>query len=209
MMDLFGSILSSKNNPSPRSLHYEMNEREVEKSPIGDVNVVLNSGEIKESEGDSMKDFTQDLEDVFLAVEMDENAKKAIVKHLNLKLKDAVSYQRLEAKLKLLYSYELNYLSLIKDYKEEIKFLSSLQEELRKERTKFFAESLKEVSQTLKDSHVEAEVASIWVKELVESFTKSVNLSEVLIEDSTINTIGQIKDQIKNEKSTIDIADEL
>ncbi|URT78604.1 hypothetical protein [Klebsiella pneumoniae] len=57
-------------------------------------------------------------------------------------------------------------MQLIAEYKEEIKFASSLQEDLRKERAKFFSETLKEVHQTLNESQVDNEVASKWIKEL-------------------------------------------
>ena len=48
-------------------------------------------------------------------------------------------------KLELLYEYEKHYLELIKGYKEEIKFASALQEDLRRERSQFFTQTLKEV----------------------------------------------------------------
>ncbi|BEC72764.1 hypothetical protein VEE57_44800 (plasmid) [Escherichia coli] len=83
--------------------------------------------------------------------------------------------------MSVLYEFEKNYLQLISEYKEEIKFASSLQEDLRKERAKFFSETLKRVHQTLSESQVDNEVASKWIKELVGSYTKSLDLSEVLL----------------------------
>lgn len=43
-------------------------------------------------------------------------------------------------KLELLYEYEKQYLGLMKDYKEEIKFATALQEDLRRERSQFFTQ---------------------------------------------------------------------
>jgi hypothetical protein len=130
---------------------------------------------------------------------MDGNTKSAIIESVMLKLENTVSLTTLQEKLKVLYEYEKNYLELVKEYKEEIKFAATLQEDLRKERTKFFSESLKEVSATLKESQVDSNVASIWIRELVNSYTKSLDLSSGLIEDHTIDMIGEIRQKAKQE----------
>lgn len=140
-----------------------------------------------------MADLTSELRKIFSEIEMDSNAKAAIIQSVILKVENAVSLTTLQEKLKVLYEYEKNYLNLIKEYKEEIKFAATLQEDLRKERTKFFSEALKEVSATLKESQVDSNVASIWIKELVSSYTKSLDLSSGLIEEHTIDMLGEIK----------------
>ena len=99
-----------------------------------------------------MNDLMNEISELFSDVEMDSNVKRALIKSISLKLENAVSLATLQEKLKVLYEYEKNYLELIKEYKEEIKFAAALQEDLRKERTKFFSEALKEVSQTLKEA---------------------------------------------------------
>ena len=91
----------------------------------------------------------------------------------------------------------------MKEYKEEIKFAANIQEDLRKERTKFFSESLKEVSETLKESQVDSKVASIWIKELVSSYTKSLDLSSGLIEEHTLDMIGEIRRDAKEEVNSL------
>ena len=146
-----------------------------------------------------MTNLENELQEIFSTIEMDSNTKTAIVKIVTLKVKDAVSLTSLQEKLKVLYEYEKNYLELVKSFKEEIKFAATLQEDLRKERTKFFSESLKEVSATLKESQVDSNVASIWIKELVNSYTKSLDLSSGLIEDHTIDMIGEIRQKAKKE----------
>lgn len=146
-----------------------------------------------------MSNFENELKEMFSRVEMDGNAKTAIIKSVILKVENAVSLTALQEKLKVLYEYEKNCLELVKSYKEEIKFAASLQEDLRKERTKFFAESLKEVSATLKEAQVDSNVASIWIKDLVNSYTKSLDLSGGLIEEHTIDMIGDIRQKAKQE----------
>jgi len=146
-----------------------------------------------------MTTLGKDLQDMLARVEMDEKEKKAIIQLITLKVENAVSLTTLQEKLKVLYEYEKNYLSLLKEYKEEIKFAANLQEDLRKERTKFFSESLREVSKTLKESQVDSGVASAWIKELVDSYTKSIDLSSGLIEEHTLDVIGEIRQQAKKE----------
>ncbi|ENY7750524.1 nickel transporter [Klebsiella pneumoniae] len=119
-------------------------------------------------------------------------------------LVDYVSIAHLKTKLSVLYEFEKNYLQLIAEYKEEIKFASSLQEDLRKERAKFFSETLKEVHQTLNESQVDNEVASKWIKELVGSYTKSLDLSGGLVEEHTLDTIACIRAEAKLNKPSIE-----
>ena len=145
------------------------------------------------TEGKKMASIADELRDFFSKVDMDENAKTAIIQSLALKVESAISFNKLREKLGILYEYEKNYLELVKTYKEEIKFAATLQEDLRKERTKFFSESLRDVSSTLQESQVESNVASVWIKELVDSYTKSLDLSSGLIEEHTIDMIGEIR----------------
>ena len=122
--------------------------------------------------------------------------------------KNSSDLSRLEEKLRILYEYEKKYLDLLKEYKEEIKFAAALQEDLRKERTKFFAESLKEVFKTLKDAQVESQVASMWIKELVDSYTRSLDLSSGLIEEHTLDMIAEIREEAKKEAQSLKLNNE-
>jgi len=97
--------------------------------------------------------------------------------------------------LAILYEYEEHYLNLIKNYKEEIKFANTIQEELRKERAKFFSESLKDVSRTLTETKVDDKVASKWIEELVNSYTHSLDLSNDLVKVNIMDTIGKLRNE--------------
>ncbi|HFF8522847.1 TPA: nickel transporter [Providencia rettgeri] len=150
-----------------------------------------------------MKDFNQLIS---LAVEnsgADDSINKKLTEVLQKELNDYVNLELLKAKLEVLFNYEKSYLELVKEYKEEIKFASTLQEDLRKERSKFFSETLKEVSETLNQSQVDSQVASKWLKELVGSYTKSLDLSSNLIEEHTLDTIGKIRHEAKLNKPTM------
>ena len=110
---------------------------------------------------------------------------------------DEVYAERLKSQLYIYYEYEKHYLDMLKEYKEEIKFASTLQEDLRKERANFFSEKLKEVSATLKDTGVDDKVRGEWLKELVKSYTGSLDISEKLVEEHVVETINDIKGKQK------------
>lgn len=150
-----------------------------------------------------MNNLANDLEKIFSGIDIDNDAKESIIKSMILKFESAVSLSTLQEKLKVLYEYEKNYLALLKEYKEEIKFSANIQEDLRKERTKFFSESLKEVSETLQESQVDSKVASMWIEDLVKSYTKSLDLSSGLIEEHALDMIAEIRQNAKREANTI------
>ncbi len=106
-----------------------------------------------------------------------------------------------KSKLDLLYQYEKHYLELIKDYKEEIKFASSLQEDLRRERSQFFTQTLREVVQTLQTQEIDKKVASQWIEELVASYTKSIDLSSDLAKTHVVQVLSIFKEEAKQEVS--------
>lgn len=99
--------------------------------------------------------------------------------------------------LEVLYEYEEHYLNLIKEHKDEIKFVSAMQEDLRKERSKFFAETLKEVSNTLQETKLDANVTNGWIIDLVKSYTKSLDLSSDMAKEETMGILGGLKQETK------------
>jgi hypothetical protein len=102
-------------------------------------------------------------------------------------------------KLELLYQYEKHYLGLIKEYKEEIKFANTLQEDLRRERTLFFTQTLKDVIQTMKIAEVDNGVSAQWIQELVASYTKSIDLSSDLAKTHVIEILSILTAETKRE----------
>lgn len=106
-----------------------------------------------------------------------------------------------KSRLELLYQYEKHYLELIKNYKEEIKFASALQEDLRRERSQFFTQTLKEVIQTMKGAEISGEVSAKWIQDLVESYTKSIDLSGDLAKTHVVKIISSLTSEAKREAS--------
>ncbi len=83
-----------------------------------------------------MKGVAQLISSAVQASGVDDTISKQLTETLQKELNDYISLESLKNKLEVLYSFEKNYLELIKSYKEEIKFASTLQEDLRKERSK-------------------------------------------------------------------------
>ncbi|WP_124795188.1 hypothetical protein [Conchiformibius steedae] len=98
-----------------------------------------------------------------------------------------------------------NYLTLLRTFKDEIKFAYELQQNLRKERAKFFSQTLREVSATLAQAQVDESIASMWVQDLVKSYTSSLDLSANLVDENTMNTISQIRASAKGHASDVSL----
>ena len=135
-------------------------------------------------------------------VEDDKKLQEA-VKTISEELIEVTSNKILREKMEILYQYEKHYLDILKDYKEEIKFAASLQEDIRKERAKFFAETLKDVSDTLKSTEVDKNIISEWTRDLVKSYTKSLDASSLLATEQVRDILSNIQ---KESKETINKA---
>ncbi|OQX03696.1 MAG: hypothetical protein BWK80_55110 [Desulfobacteraceae bacterium IS3] len=111
--------------------------------------------------------------------------------------------EMLRSKLEILFEYEKRHLDLLKEYKEEIKFANALQEDLRREKSNFFTQILGEVSESLKKVQVEPSVAAKWLQELVESYTKSLNVSVDLAKICVVEIIGKLREESKENLENI------
>jgi hypothetical protein len=122
---------------------------------------------------------------------------KQLIVYVSTEVSAALSNSMLKERLEILFDYEKKYLELTKTYKEEIKFAASLQEDIRKERSNFFAETLKEVHKTLEDVKMDKKAIDLWITELVNSYTKSLDVSSDLSKDHTIEMMGILRDASK------------
>lgn len=112
-----------------------------------------------------------------------------------------------KSKLELLYQYEKHYLELIKEYKDEIKFANNLQEDLRRERSQFFAQTLKDITQTMKEVAVNKTVSDQWIQELVDSYTKSIDLSSELAKTRVTEMLNTLTAEAKREREDAQLND--
>ncbi|WP_428565688.1 MAG: hypothetical protein ACP59X_05000 [Solidesulfovibrio sp. DCME] len=108
-------------------------------------------------------------------------------------LENFIDFESLNKKLDLFYTFEKNYLMLIKEHKEEIKFVHSVQEDLRRERSNFFTQILKDASESLKKAEIDSKIASSWLQELVSCYTKSLNLSNEIVSTHSVDIIGELR----------------
>ena len=129
--------------------------------------------------------------------EQDKEKIKSIASSITKEAINATANTVLEEKMEILYKYEKHYLDILKEFKDEIKFAASLQEDIRKERAKFFAETLKEVSATLKTTEVDKSVISEWTKDLVKSYTKSLDASSLLATEQVQEILSTIQNDGK------------
>ncbi len=146
-----------------------------------------------------LKGIEEQLEEIFKDVGLEKHIEVALKKAIKILFDEFVSLESMKNKLQILFEYEEHYLKLIKEYKEEIKFCSTMQEDLRRERSQFFTQILKEVSDTLKKAEVESSVASQWVQDLVDSYTKSIDISSDLAKTHVVDVIGKIRNRAKKE----------
>lgn len=104
-----------------------------------------------------------------------------------------VEVEALRERLDLLHDYEKKFLTLIKEHKEEIKFINDFQEDVRRERAHFFSQVLRDVSSTLDEAQVDDDIAAEWIEQLVASYTASLDVSNSLTTSRAIDMSGKIK----------------
>jgi hypothetical protein len=123
-----------------------------------------------------------------------DDAKKDLARLLTEDIAKCLSNNLLKERLEILYDYEKKYLELTKAYKEEIKFAATLQEDIRKERSKFFSEVLQDVHKTLEEVKMDKKEIDLWISELVTSYTKSLDISSELSKDHVLDMMGILRD---------------
>ena len=136
------------------------------------------------------------------------NEKNALLLALTKLIQEMTLEDGLKNRLQVLFEYEKHCLETIKAYKDEIKFMASLQEDLRRERSQFFTQTLKEVSNTLKQADVDKDTVSAWIKELVASYTTSLDVSNELATTHITEMVEQIKHDQQQEVSAVNIGSE-
>jgi len=140
--------------------------------------------------------------------QLDQNQKNAMSLGLTNLTQELVSHEGLRNRLQILFEYEKHCLETIKAYKDEIKFVASLQEDLRRERSQFFTQTHKEVSTTLKQAQVSDETAQAWINELVASYTTSLDLSSDLAKTNATEMKDRIKTEQQQEVQTINFGNQ-
>lgn len=125
-----------------------------------------------------------------LVVELEE--KDNLIKELETD-KDPLS-----KKLNTLQKSEKQLLQIFKEYKDEIMLFETFQANIRREQAMFLSSTVKEVRKSLEESEIDKACQDAWIKELVDNYNSSLKLSSKLIDDSIMNLIVNIKEEIDN-----------
>ena len=104
----------------------------------------------------------------------------------------------LSKKLNTLQNSEKQLLQIFKEYKDEIMLFETLQANIRREQAMFLSSTVKEVRKSLEESEIDKACQDAWIKELVDNYNSSLKLSSKLIDDSIMNLIVNIKEEIDN-----------
>lgn len=104
----------------------------------------------------------------------------------------------LSKKLNTLQNSEKQLLQIFKEYKDEIMLFETFQANIRREQAMFLSSTVKEVRKSLEESEIDKACQDAWIKELVDNYNSSLKLSSKLIDDSIMNLIVNIKEEIDN-----------
>ena len=104
----------------------------------------------------------------------------------------------LSKKLNTLQNSEKQLLQIFKEYKDEIMLFETFQANIRREQAMFLSSTVKEVRKSLEESEIDKACQDAWIKELVDNYNSSLKLSSKLIDDSIMNLIVNIKEEINN-----------
>lgn len=82
------------------------------------------------------------------------------------------------------------HLEVVRDFREEFRFLNVLQEDLRRERAVFFTQTIRDAALALKESGISEATASTWLEELVLSYTASLDVSAEILQTAALEGFG-------------------
>ena len=96
------------------------------------------------------------------------------------------------------YENQRHYLKLIKNYKEEIKFIYDLQKNLREEQIKFCDEIFPAISEKFeKNIAIDKEIKKMCLHDLCENVKRSFSLSESIITEFITKKLEELDQEVK------------
>lgn len=153
--------------------------------------------QLKDTDWDiAIKETITEIQDIFL--DKIKSLDEIIEKKDNL-IKELETYKDpLLKKLNTLQNSEKQLLQIFKEYKDEIMLFETFQANIRREQAMFLSSTVKEVRKSLEESEIDKACQDAWIKELVDNYNSSLKLSSKLIDDSIMNLIVNIKEEIDN-----------
>lgn len=107
---------------------------------------------------------------------------------------DDVNPRKKDPSIHVLFEYEKYYMELVREYSNEIRFIAGMLSEFRIEQTKFYEETLPQISHSLtEDQSVDDEMKKLWLKRLSTNMDRSFLISEKLITDYATKSIDEFR----------------
>ncbi len=108
-------------------------------------------------------------------------------------VKQKMLHEEEKHRLEMLHDQEENCLKMLREYEHEISCALNTQANLRREAASFFANTLKEVTKSLKESQIDEEFQKLWAKTLVDAYVKSIEIFSKLVEESVLSQLDEIR----------------
>lgn len=110
-------------------------------------------------------------------------------------VKQNMLHEEEKHRLEMLHDQEEHCLKMVKEYEHELSFVMNAQANLRKEAALFFACTLKEITNSLKESQIDVAFQKLWAKTLVDAYVKSIEQSTKLVEEHAVTELNEIREK--------------
>lgn len=110
-------------------------------------------------------------------------------------VKQNMLHEEEKHRLEMLHDQEEHCLKMVKEYEHELSFVMNAQANLRKEAALFFACTLKEITNSLKESQIDVAFQKLWAKTLVDAYVKSIEHSTKLVEEHAVTELNEIREK--------------
>ena len=94
-------------------------------------------------------------------------------------------------------AYEEAYMKLLKNYKDEIKEIEMMMEQVRQERERFYLEKLPQIKAAMVHDEVSPEIQQEWLNEIQENTERSFKISEALIQHYVTDNLEEFTRKLK------------
>lgn len=117
---------------------------------------------------------------------------------------DDVNPRKKDPSIHVLFEYEKHYMELVREYSSEIKFIEDMLTAFRAEQTKFYEETLPQISRSMtEDQSVDDEMKKLWLNRLSTNLERSYLISEKLINDYATKSIDEFKKAVDEKLKSI------
>ncbi len=94
-------------------------------------------------------------------------------------------------------AYEEAYMKLLKNYKDEIREIEIMMEQVRQERETFYLKKMPEIKAAMVQDEVSPEIQQQWLAEIQENTERSFKISESLIQHYVTDNLDEFTRKLK------------